>query len=243
MNQLQVFQYVGNEVRTVIKDGSPWFVLKDVVQVLGLSNSRMVKERLGDDVSSTYTIPDSLGRPQETTIINEDGLYDVILESRKPEARAFRKWITGDVIPTIRKTGGYVANEDLFISTYLPHADDQTKLIFKATLETVRKANEQISIMKPKADYFDALVDRNLLTNFRDTAKEIHVKEREFISWLLERGYVYRDPKGKLKPYAQHVPALFELKEWERNGKADVQPLITPKGRETFRLLLQKAAS
>ncbi|MEC0084614.1 BRO-N domain-containing protein, partial [Paenibacillus alvei] len=105
MNQLQVFQYVGNEVRTVIKDGSPWFVLKDVVQVLGLSNSRMVKERLGDDVSSTYTIPDSLGRPQETTIINEDGLYDVILESRKPEARAFRKWITGDVIPTIRKTG------------------------------------------------------------------------------------------------------------------------------------------
>ncbi|MCY9758769.1 phage antirepressor KilAC domain-containing protein, partial [Paenibacillus alvei] len=158
------------------------------------------------------------------------------------EAEKFESWVFDEVLPTIRKTGGYVANEDLFISTYLPHADDQTKLIFKATLETVRKANEQISVMQPKADYFDALVDRNLLTNFRDTAKEIHVKEREFINWLLERGYVYRDPKGKLKPYAQHVPALFELKEWERNGKADVQPLITPKGRETFRLLLQKAA-
>ena len=93
-------------------------------------------------------------------------------------------------------------------------------------------------MLQPKADYFDALVDRNLLTNFRDTAKELKVKEREFIDWLLNRGYVYRDAKRKLKPYAQHVPALFEMKEWERNGKADNQTLITPKGRETFKLLI-----
>ncbi|MFD1953766.1 BRO family protein [Paenibacillus thailandensis] len=234
----QIFNFNGAQVRTVEKGGLPWFVLKDVCDVLELSNPRMVKERLSDDVSSTYPIPDALGRQQETTIINEDGLYDVILESRKPEARAFRKWVTSVVLPTIRKTGGYVANDDLFISTYLTHADDQTKLMFKATLEAVRKANEKIAIMQPKADYFDALVDRNLLTNFRDTAKELQVKERDFIGWLLDKSYVYRDAKGKLKPYAQHVPALFELKEWERNGKADNQTLVTPKGRETFRLLL-----
>lgn len=115
--------------------------------------------------------------------------------------------------------------------------------MFRATLATVRKANERIAIMKPKADYFDALVDRNLLTNFRDTAKELQIGERAFIAWMLEKRYVYRDTRGKLKPYAQYVPELFNLKEWERNEKADVQTLVTPKGRETFRLLLRAEAS
>lgn len=110
-----------------------------------------------------------------------------------------------------------------------------------AELETVRKQNEQIAIMQPKADYFDALVDRRLLTNFRDTAKELKVKPKAFVDWLIDKKYIYRDQKGKLKPYAQYVPSLFELKEWERNGRADVQTLVTPKGRETFRILLQKA--
>lgn len=240
MSQLQVFKFADNEVRTVEKDGQPWFVLKDVCDVLGL-RSPDVRQRLTDDVVTTHTVPDSLGRPNNATLINEDGLYDVILESRKPEARMFRKWITSEVLPTIRKTGGYVANDDLFIETYLPHADEGTKLMFRATLENVRRANERIRVMQPKADYFDALVERNLLTNFRDTAKELKVKEREFIGWLLENGYLYRDAKGKLKPYAQHVPVLFELKEWERNGKADTQTLVTPRGRETFRLLLASA--
>src|SRR5690606_12157557 len=124
---------------------------------------------------------------------------------------------------TLRKTGGYVANDEVFIETYLPFADEQTKQTFKATLALVRKQNEQIALMKPKADYFDALVDRNLLTNFRDTAKELHIGPKAFIEWLLEKKYIYRDQRGKLKPYAQYVPDLFQLKEWERNGKADVQ--------------------
>jgi len=107
MDKPQIFNFKNTQVRAIEKDGQPWFVLKDVCDVLELSNPRMVRERLGDDVSSTYPIPDALGRPQETTIINEDGLYDVILESRKPEARAFRKWITSEVLPTIRRTGSY----------------------------------------------------------------------------------------------------------------------------------------
>ncbi|WP_040932036.1 Bro-N domain-containing protein, partial [Paenibacillus larvae] len=109
MNQLQVFNFTGKDVRMIMKGGQPWFVLKDVCSILELSNPRMVKERLSDDVSSTYSIPDSLGRLQPTTIINEDGLYDVILESRKSEAREFRKWVTRDVLPSIRKTGMYAA--------------------------------------------------------------------------------------------------------------------------------------
>jgi prophage antirepressor-like protein len=243
MNQLQqIFQYQQHQLRTVIKDGEPWFVAKDVCDVLNHSNHKVAVTRLDEDEVSKVYLTDSLGRKQQTTIVNEAGLYSLILTSNKPEAKQFKRWVTHEVIPSIRKTGGYVANDDLFIETYLPHADEQTKMTFKATLALVRKQNEQIEVMKPKAEYFDALVDRNLLTNFRDTAKELHIKQSEFINWLLSKKYVYRDQKGKLKPYAKYVPELFQLKEWERNGKADVQTLITPKGRETFRLLINKAS-
>lgn len=241
MTKPQTFNFQSWQVRAIEKDGQPWFVLKDVCAALDLAH-RVVRQRLSDDVCSTYPILDALGRAQETTIINEDGLYDVILESRKPEARAFRKWITSEVLPTIRKTGGYVADDDAFIATYLPYADEQTKATFRATLALVRKQNEQIAAMRPKAEYFDALVDRNLLTNFRDTAKELRIRQTDFINWLLDKRYLYRDQKGKLKPYAQFVPELFQLKEWARGEKADVQTLVTPKGRETFRLLFERRA-
>lgn len=242
MNQLQkVFTYSGNQVRTIIKDDEVWFVAKDVCDILNHSNHKMAVSRLDEDEVNKVYLIDSLGRQQQTTVVNEAGLYSLILTSNKSEARQFKRWITHEVIPTIRKTGGYVANDDLFVETYLKHADEQTKLLFRATLETVRKQNEQIAIMQPKADYFDALVDRRLLTNFRDTAKELKVKPKAFVDWLIAKKYIYRDQKGKLKPYAQYVPSLFELKEWERNGRADVQTLVTPKGRETFRILLQKA--
>lgn len=95
-------------------------------------------------------------------------------------------------------------------------------------------------IMKPKAEYFDELVDRKLLTNFRDTAKELHIGQKEFIQFLIDHKYVYRDQRGKLKPYMPYVEdGLFELKEFTntKTGFTDTQTLITPKGKETFRLL------
>lgn len=99
-------------------------------------------------------------------------------------------------------------------------------------------------IMAPKADYFDELVDRNLLTNFRETAKQLGVREKKFIGFLLEKKYIYRDKKGKLMPYADKNNGLFELKECynEKTEWSGTQTLITPKGRETFRLLCVGAA-
>lgn len=100
---------------------------------------------------------------------------------------------------------------------------------------------EERQRLLPKAEYFDALVERNLLTNFRDTAKEIGIEERKMVKQLEEKHYIYRDTKGRIKPYAQHVPDLFQIKEY-RNPKTEHvgnQTLITPKGRETFRLLLK----
>lgn len=101
------------------------------------------------------------------------------------------------------------------------------------------------TIMKPKADYFDELVDRNLLTNFRETAKQLGVGEKKFVKFLIEHKYIYRDKKGKLMPYADKNKGLFELKETfnEKTSWSGTQTLITPKGRETFRLLMIKATA
>lgn len=100
-------------------------------------------------------------------------------------------------------------------------------------------------VMKPKADYFDELVDRNTLTNFRETAKQLEVKEKVFIGFLLDRKYIYRDKRGKLMPYADKNNGLFEIKETfnEKTQWSGTQTLVTPKGRETFRLLLLKATA
>lgn len=103
MGNLQVFKYENNDVRTVEMNGEPWFVLKDVCGVLGLSNHKVTTQRLDrDEVSQSYLI-DSIGRKQETTVINESGLYNVILRSDKPAAKPFRKWVTAKVLPAIRK--------------------------------------------------------------------------------------------------------------------------------------------
>ena len=117
----------------------------------------------------------------------------------------------------------------------------QTYLEALKELVVAVEENERLllenSAMKPKAEYFDKLVDRNLLTNLRDTAKELKIPQNTFISLLLENKYVYRDAKRKLKPYAEHTPSLFELKDYEHNGHTGTQLFITPKGKETFRLM------
>lgn len=107
MNELKVFNYQDNDVRTVEINGEPWFVLKDVCSVLGLGSAHKVADRLDEDERNQIPLTDSLGREQETTIINESGLYNVILRSDKPEAKPFRKWVTSEVLPSIRKTGSY----------------------------------------------------------------------------------------------------------------------------------------
>lgn len=108
MSDIQVFTYQSNEVRTVELDGEPWFVLKDVCQILGIADHKVTARRLEEDEVCLTPLTDSIGRKQETTVINESGLYSVILRSDKEEAKPFRKWVTSEVLPTIRKTGGYM---------------------------------------------------------------------------------------------------------------------------------------
>ncbi|ALP36356.1 hypothetical protein ASL14_09410 [Paenibacillus sp. IHB B 3084] len=114
MEQLtKVFNYGEREVRTVVIEGEPWFVAKDICDSLGITNQGNAVARLDEDEKQTIRLTDTLSRNPNTVIVNESGLYSLILGSRKPEARAFKRWITHEVIPTIRKTGGYVANDDV----------------------------------------------------------------------------------------------------------------------------------
>ncbi len=251
MNGLQIFTYNGNEVRTVQKDGEPWWVLKDVCEVLGISKYRDTAARLEDDERELIRV-DTLGGAQEMLCVNESGLYNVILRSDKPEAKPFRKWITSEVLPSIRRHGAYmtpetleaaILNPDLLIRLCTALKDEQDKnKALQAANSTLAVDNQ---IMKPKADYFDEIVDRSLLTNFRETAKQLQIKEKEFIRFLLDRKYIYRDKKGKIQPYADKNSGLFEVKEFvnEKTGFSSTQTLITPKGRETFRLLFLKAGA
>lgn len=251
MNELQIFNYNGNEVRTIQKDGEPWWVLKDVCSVLDLSDTNKTAERLDVDELTRIKFVTG-GQNREMLCINECGLYNVILRSDKPEAKPFRKWVTSEVLPSIRKHGAYmtpetleqaILNPDMMIKLCTALKDEQDKNKALQAVNSSLTVDNQI--MKPKADYFDELVDRNLLTNFRETAKQLQVKEKEFIRFLLEKKFIYRDKRGKIQPYADKNNGLFEVKEFsnEKTGFASTQTLITPKGRETFRLLFLKASA
>lgn len=244
MNNIQIFKYENNDVRTVEMNGEPWFVLKDVCGVLGLSNHKVTAQRLDrDEVSQTY-LTDSIGRKQETTVINESGLYSVILRSDKPEAKPFRKWVTSEVLPSIRKNSGYIAGQEQLSPEELMA---KALLVANKTLAErearISELTVQNTIMLPKARYFDELVDRNTLTNFRETAKELGISEKAFIRFLIDKKYIFRNQRGKLMPYANRSDGWFEVKECynEKTNWSGIQTLVTPKGREAFRLLCLKA--
>lgn len=247
MNELQVFtSNEFGEVRTVVINDTPWFVGKDVAVVLGYqNNSRDINRHVDEEDRQNYQ-NGTFDSPRGMTVINESGLYSLILSSKLPKAKEFKRWVTTEVLPAIRRHGAYMTEQTLEealsspeflikLATELKDAKDTNKKLEAVNANlTVEK-----QIMQPKADYFDELVDRNLLTNFRETAKQLHIKQNDFVSFLIERKYIYRDKKGKLMPYADKNKGLFEVKETfnEKTQWSGTQTLITPKGRETFRLL------
>lgn len=253
-SELKVFESPAfGQVRTVEIDGEPWFVGKDVAEALGYSNTRDALDRhVEKEDKNTVVNPDGNRGNPNMTIINESGLYSLILSSKLPGAKEFKHWITHDVIPSIRKTGAYMTQETLEAAILNPDYLLQVVTALKEETDK-RKALEVVNasltvdkaIMQPKADYFDELVERGLLTNFRETAKQLGIPPRKFVNWLIEHKYLYRDKKGKLLAYEAKNNGLFELKECvnERTQWAGVQTLVTPKGRETFRLLCQGLAS
>ncbi|AVM23236.1 phage antirepressor [Bacillus pumilus] len=243
MNQVQqIFNYQDQEVRTVIQDGQPWFVAKDVCEILGIKNATQAVSKLDIDERSMLNI----GRQGNTNIVNEPGLYTLILGSRKPEAKQFKRWITHEVIPTIRKTGGYVANDDLFIQTYLPQADEQTKHFFKATLQTMKEQTKQIEAMKPKALFADAVETSESSVLVGELAKllqqnNVQIGPNKLFEWLRENGYLIRK-KGEsynLPTQRSMDMGLFEIKKRAVNNpdgsvRTTRTPKVTGKGQVYF---------
>ena len=238
MNEIRIFEKAEfGTIRTMEINGEPWFVGKDIADILEYTNTaKAIRDHVDDEDKLTERFVLS-GQNREAILINESGLYSLILSSKMSNAKKFKRWVTSEVLPSIRKHGMYATDEllenpDLAIQVFQKLKEER--------LERKRLEAEN-QIMKPKADYFDDLVDRNTLTSFRETAKELRTGERKFINFLLNNGYLYRDKKGKLMPYAEKNNGLFEVKE-SKSAKttwSGIQTFVTVKGRETFRLLMK----
>lgn len=197
MNEIRIFKSEEfGEIRTVEIGGEPWFVGKDVAETLGYERpTKAVSDHVDGEDRDEVPIQDSIGRMQNTAIINESGLYSLILSSKLPSAKAFKRWVTSEVLPSIRKHGGYIngqaemSPEELMAKAL--QVAQKTLEEREARIGVLAAENSALTvekqILKPKADYFDELVDRNLLTNFRETAKQLSIKQNDFVKFLLEK--------------------------------------------------------
>lgn len=241
MNELKIFEHPKfGTIRTIVENGKTLFCGADAARALGYKrpNDAIAAHCRG---TVKRRITDSIGREQEMNFITEGDLCRLAAKSELPGADEFESWIFDEVIPDVLRNGGYVMGQESMTPEELMAA---ALIMAQKTIENQKTRLSSLTvenqIMKPKADYFDDLVDRNLLTNFRDTAKQFHAGQNEFVSFLLGKKYIYRDKSGKLLPYQRYVDdGLFELKECvnDKSGWKGMQTLITPKGRETFRLL------
>ncbi|KPU42138.1 hypothetical protein OXPF_39170 [Oxobacter pfennigii] len=245
MSELQIFNNKEfGQVRVIQKDGEPWFIGKDIAEVLGYKDtSDALKKHVDEDDKLTLQIADS-GQNRNMIGINESGLYSLILRSNLPDAKQFKRWVTSEVLPSIRKTGGYVSNEDLFINTYLPYADENTKAMFKNTLEVVRQQTEQIKTMKPKAEFFDAVADSKTAIEMSKAAKVLNFgKGRNTLFAILRAEGILRDNN---EPYQEYIDRgyfrVIEQKYSKPDGSTNIsiKTLVYQKGLDYIRKILNK---
>ena len=243
-NKLVTFENAAfGKIRTLTIDGEPWFVAADVCKALELGNPSMTVERLDADEKGISSI-DTLGGKQRMAIINEPGLYSVILCSRKPEAKAFKRWITHEVIPAIRKYGGYMTKSLLEQVLENPNLIYEFARRMLAEKQKNERLKQELDRAKPKADYYDAFIHPESCTNIRATAKELKVPEKMFTAFLIRKRYLYRAPSGGLMPYAKAADdGLFFVKDYIAvNGHQGVYTLVTPKGKALFLSMLGEIA-
>lgn len=233
-NILQFNNKEFGELTVIEKDGEFFFLGKEVAEKLGYSNTRDALARHVDIVDRADVGIHDGRQMRSMTAINESGLYSLILSSKLPSAKRFKHWVTKEVLPSIRKNGGYFAGQEKLTNE---------EILAKAMLvanNVIEEKNQKIKELEPKANYYDHLVDKNLLTNFRNTAKQLNIPQKAFIDFLLANDFVYRDEYQRLLPYSRKNKGYFEVKEWisEDGRLVGIQTLITPKGRNYFLVLL-----
>lgn len=245
------FDFEGNAVRTLERDGNPWFVLADVCRVLEIGNPSMAASRLDDDEKHTLSNAEGgnfngLGViGAMPTIINESGMYNLVMTSRKPAAKRFKKWVTGTVLPTIRKDGAYVMNEEKVSApgatlTDLDALRDQIETLLqrKAAIleERLAAAEAQVAKLEPAAGAFDNFLSTDGKLTLRDAAKQLGLGPKDFVARLIAGGYLFRS-SGDLHVKAAYAPAgrgWFETRARSGFGWNSIQVFVTNKGLAAF---------
>lgn len=218
------FHYQDSELRVIDRDGEPWFVLADLCKALGVANASNVSARLDDDMRGVHQM-ETLGGPQEMTVVNEAGMYEVILRSDKPEAKAFRRWVTTEVLPAIRKRGAYLSPQTIKVALHDPDFIIRLATQLKAErartnelIGTLAEQNERLSIVEPKARAFDRWLSSNVNYFFSQVGKALrgagakNVGPRRLFRFLGDEppqglGWIYRDIHGRWQPYQNQVEA------------------------------------
>lgn len=245
-NKIRIFENEEfGKIRTVIKDGAPWFVLADVCKILEISNSRMVANRLDDEDLMSVKLT-SGGQHRDMTAISESGLYDTILRSDKPQAKPFRKWVTSEILPTIRKTGGYVANEDMFIENYLPFLDESYQNLFRLQMIAINKLNDRIHHDEPLVEFANQVANTENLIDMNAMAKlaieeNIPIGRNRLFRWLKKNKILM---SGNL-PYQRYIDrGYFVVKEsvFDTGSmtKTYQQTFVTGKGQQYIISRLKK---
>lgn len=245
MNELQIFNYQTYDVRTVQKNGEPWFVLKDVCQVLGLSTPARVAERLDQDEVSLTHITDSMGRQQETTIINESGLYNVILRSDKPEAKPFRKWVTSEVLPSIHRHGAYMTPETIEAAILNPDTIIQLATTLKEERAARKALEAKAETDKPKVLFADAVNASHTSILVGDLAKllrqnGVNIGQNRLFQRLRDEGFLIKDGERRNMPTQRYMDSgLFQIKETTINNpdgsiRVTRTVKVTGKGQQYF---------
>lgn len=245
MQAIQIFNNpsFGN-VRVAGTEVDPLFCLADVCKALGLS-AKGVNQRLGDEVISNYPIADSLGRTQQALFVNEDGLYDVILDSRKPEAKQFRKWITSEVLPTIRKHGAYMTDNIIEKTLSDPDYLIQLATTLKQERQQRIEAERKVAAAQPAVTFTQAVSGSASSCLIGELAKLINqngypIGERRLFKWLRENGYLGTKGERYNIPNQRYIEqGLFELKKGTRSGNNGVMHTtitskVTGKGQVYF---------
>ena len=254
MNNLQVFNYNGNEVRTIQKDGEPWWVLKDVCEVLGLSSPHKVFDRLDEDEKGRNQIP-TPGGEQEMTVINESGLYNVILRSDKPEAKPFRKWVTSEVLPSIRKHGAYMTPQKIEEALLNPDTIIKLATNLKAEREKRMELERQAEKDKPLVTFANSVSVAKASILVGELAKllkqnGIEMGQNRLFTWMRENGYLisrkgadYNMPTQRSMEMELFEIKLTTISHGDGHTSLNKTPKVTGKGQIYFINLFLKASA
>ena len=253
-DELRIFENEAfGQVRTVMIDDEPWFVGRDVAAALGYKNTKDALashvedcDKIMGSQNATPSIKDSMGREQYPTWINESGMYALIFGSKLDRAKEFKRWVTSEVLPTLRKTGGYVSNSDLFVDTYFSDVPYAQRELVRGLVMNIEAQQKSIEEMKPKALFHDAVALAKNSVSIGDLSKilkqnGISIGRNRLFNWLRDNGYLMKHGYlGNNMPTQKSMERkLFRVKQYVATDPMGFKEtryitLVTPKGQQYF---------